>query len=386
MRFSLEIDYPIDCISLSEQRMRARRDFRYADRVPVLPNLSRWYFLTIFGIGYGEFLKDAETQYYWWLQFAKYRMENIPEDFCQSTTVYVAPNFENVMNADALGAQIAWMDDKPPRVIPTIKSVDEIDRFEIPEPDAGLWGTALEWWIEMRDLARETEITVGGREGRVDVAPLAINGLGPFSTAVDLVGEDFYWWLLEYPEACHMLLDRITKGMIRAENNFRKVDQRPRTQYSLGEDSAQIVSPEIFREFCVPYDSQLYEAFGAGLADGRGMHMCGSSSHLHETLLRDLRITGLSSFSYEIDPTVVAENLGGKVYLLGNVNPMLMLSGSREEVKEAAKECLTALAPSGGFVLSDGGAVCPGTPIENLAALVEAAEEYGTPNVHPRNS
>ena len=114
--------------------------------------------------------------------------------------------------------------------------------------------------------------------------------------------------------------------------------------------------------------------------------MCGNSTHLHEALVQDLRITSFSSFGYEVDPGVAADNLGGKVYLLGNVDPMLMLSGSREEVKKAAQECLTALAPSGGFALSDGGAVCPGTAIENVAALVEAAEEYGTPNVHPRNS
>ncbi len=386
MRFSLDIDYPTERIGLSERRVRARRDFRYADRVPVLPLLSRRYFLPIFGIDYAEFFKDAETQYYWQLQFAKYRMENIPEDFCQSTTVYVAPNFENAMNPDPFGAQIAWMDDTPPRVIPTIKNVEEIDRFEIPEPDAGLWGTTLEWWLEMRDHARETEVTVGGHKGRVDVAPLTMNGLGPFSIAVDLVGEDFYWWLLEYPEACHKMLDRITKGMILAEASFRKADPRPRTEYAIGEDSAQIVSPEVFREFCVPYVSLLYEAFGTGLADGRGMHMCGNSAHLHEVLLEDLRMTSFNAFGYEVEPRIAAANLGGRVYLLGNINPMLMLSGSKEEVKRAAAECLAALAPFGGFVLSDGANVCPGTPIENLAALVEAAEEYGTPDVHPSDS
>jgi len=30
-------------------------------------------------------------------------------------------------------------------------------------------------------------------------------------------------------------------------------------------------------------------------------------------------------------------------------------------------------------MLTDGATVCPGTPLENLAALTEAAEEYGLP-------
>ena len=35
----------------------------------------------------------------------------------------------------------------------------------------------------------------------------------------------------------------------------------------------------------------------------------------------------------------------------------------------------------GGLLLGDGANVCPGTPVENLAALSEAAEEYGLPRL-----
>ena len=56
---------------------------------------------------------------------------------------------------------------------------------------------------------------------------------------------------------------------------------------------------------------------------------------------------------------------------------MLMKDGSREEVKQAARECLEAMAPCGGFMLGDGANVCPGTPLESFRAIMEAAEEYG---------
>jgi uroporphyrinogen-III decarboxylase len=62
--------------------------------------------------------------------------------------------------------------------------------------------------------------------------------------------------------------------------------------------------------------------------------------------------------------------------LWGNINPMLMQTGSKAVVKQACRECLDALAPCGGFMLGDGANVCPGTPLENLAVLTEAAEEY----------
>ena len=65
---------------------------------------------------------------------------------------------------------------------------------------------------------------------------------------------------------------------------------------------------------------------------------------------------------------------------------MLMLNGTKAEVKAAARTALEALAPCGGFRLGDGANVCPGTPLENLAALTEAAEEYGLPPGTPKET
>jgi uroporphyrinogen-III decarboxylase len=107
--------------------------------------------------------------------------------------------------------------------------------------------------------------------------------------------------------------------------------------------------------------------------------MCGQSTHLHQVLVEDLRLSSFDLFGYLVEPEVAARNLGGRMYLWGNLNPMLMLSGTRAQVKQAALRALEALAPCGGYRLGDGANVCPGTPLENLAAVTEAAEEYGLP-------
>jgi uroporphyrinogen decarboxylase len=147
----------------------------------------------------------------------------------------------------------------------------------------------------------------------------------------------------------------------------------------LAEDSAQIMSAKLFKEFCVPYDKKLYETFGQG---GRACHMCGDSTHLHQALKKDLHITSFDIFGYLVPPRVAAANLGGKTLLWGNINPMLMKDGTRDEVKQAAWECLEALAPCGGFMLGDGANVCPGTPLENFQAIMDAAVEYGLGEDH----
>ncbi len=286
-------------------------------------------------------------------------------------------------NASAFGARIEYPDNETLQACPVIKSVDQMERVEIPAPTSGLWGKLAKWWLEMKELASSTVVTFNGVKGRVEMGSLMAGGEGPHMIAIDLVGQDFYWWMLEYPQACHRFLNKITWGIIQANHLFKTIDPRPWTSYGVAEDSSQIMSAGMFKRFTVPYDRTLYEEFGQGMADGRGMHMCGDSTHLHQVLMEDLKISSFNIFGFPVPPQVAARNLKG-TYLWGNINPMLMLKGTKAEVKQAALECLAAMAPQGGFMLGDGANVCPGTPLENLAVLTEAAQEYGLPENYGR--
>src|SRR3990172_791566 len=375
-RFKLEIDYPIEKMKLSRRRLEARSEFRYVDRVPVQYGLWGRYFAPFFNLRYIDFLQDVETQYYWLLLFAKHRIENIPEDFCVEPTIWVHPFFDNVIPPSAHGGDVGWLEDGPPRAIPVIKTVEQMERYEPAEPDAGLRGKAIEWWHKMKELAAQTKVAFNGREGRVDVEPLALGFLSPHMIAIDLIGEYFYWWMLESPEACHRFLEKITQAEIVSEENTRRIDPRPRTFFALAEDSAQIMSAELFRQFCIPYDNVLFERFGDSIPFGRTVHMCGRSTHLHKALKEDLKMNSFWLFGYLVPPKVAAANLGGTTLLWGNINPMLMKDGSYPEVKQAARECLEAMGPCGGLLLGDGANVCPGTPAASFQAIMEAVEEF----------
>ncbi len=380
MRFTVDIDYTPEKMEANRQRMEARRRYEYIDRVPVGFCVEPRYFTPIFDMNYCEFFTDPATQFYWQLQFLKYRIEHIPEDMvCCGSTIAIAPYFDNIVDSDALGAHTVWPENETLHACQTITTVDQMERFEIPPPDAGMWGTVRDWWLAMRELIKETRVTFNGKEGHVEMGLLSVGHLSPFMLAVDLVGVDFYWWLVEYPEACHCFIDKITKAVLQTDAYYRTIDPRVRGQYELAEDSAQILSLESFREFCVPYDLRFYAEMGGHTPFGRGMHMCGNSAHLHPALVEDLHITSFDIFGFPVAPQIVAKNLGGKALLWGNINPMLMLNGTKAEVKAEAMAALAAMAPCGGLLLGDGANVCPGTPLENLAALTEAAEEYGKP-------
>ena len=375
MRFELNIDYPLEKMEASRRRMAAFQNYRYVDRVPVQYCVVPRYFAPLFNLRYRDLFADVETHYHWLLQFAKFRFENIPEDVCTAPAVWVAPYFDNVLPPSGQGGEIGWSDDETPRAIPVIHDIDQMEAFEVAKPDTGLRGKAIEWWAAMRDLATRTKVTFGGVEGRVDVGYIA-GGLSPHMIAVDLVGEDFYWWILEYPEECHRFLRKITQGEIASEEHARRIQGLPLTgdSFALAEDSAQIMSAAQFKEFCVPYSRELFDRFGR---QDRGVHMCGKSDHLHQALKEDLKMNMFPFFGYLVPPKVAAANLGGISRMWGNLNPMLMKDGDPGQVRQAARECIETIGPCGGFMLADGANVCPGTPLESFRAIMEAAEDYG---------
>jgi uroporphyrinogen-III decarboxylase len=376
-RFTLNIDYPLEKMEASRLRMESRNRFRYTDRVPILYGLFARYFTPLFNLRYIDFFSDVETHYYWQLQFAKYRIEHVPEDYCTGPVIYVHPFFDNVIPPSGHGGEVGWMDDGPPRAVPVIHSVEQMERFEVAKPDTGLRGKAIDWWLQMKEFAADTKVTFNGREGRVEMEPLALGFLSSHMIAIDLVGDNFYWWVLEYPEACHCFLDKITRAEILSEDNTRRIDPRPRTTYALAEDSAQIMSPELFKKFCVPYSDVLFRRYGDSIPFGRTVHMCGKSTHLHKALKEDLKMNSFFLFGYLVPPKVAAANLGGTTLMWGNINPMLMKDGSPEAIKQAAFECIDAIGPCGGLLLGDGANVCPGTPLDSFHAMMSAAEEYG---------
>ncbi len=381
MKFELNIDYPLEKMEASRRRLEARDRFSYLDRVPVGFCLVPRYFTPIFGIPYSAIFENVREHYYWQLQFLKYRIEHIPEDIvCTDTTLSVAPYFDNVLDSASFGAEIVWPQDETLHSLPVISNVEQMERYPMPVPMTGLWKQTVDWTMAMREFADETRLTFNGVEGRVAIAAPTISGLSPHMIAIDLVGVDFYAWQVAYPDACHRFLDRITNALIDAQRAFLALENRPWQGISaVAEDTATAMSPAMYREFCVPYADRLFATSAR-----RGIHMCGPSTHLHRALIDDMRMTHFELFGYVVDPAVAARNLGGKAALWGNISPMLMRNGTKAQVKQATLAALEAMAPCGGLLLGDGANVCPGTPLENLAALTEAAEEYGLPRrIHP---
>ena len=78
-----------------------------------------------------------------------------------------------------------------------------------------------------------------------------------------------------------------------------------------------------------------------------------------------------------MDIAEVKEQIGDRVALLGNVAPLdVGLRGTPGAVEQAAQFCLDTAAAGGGLILSFGGGVSPGTPPENIDAMLHAARTW----------
>ena len=102
------------------------------------------------------------------------------------------------------------------------------------------------------------------------------------------------------------------------------------------------------------------------------------ADHLLKYWTDDIKIDRYMGFSYLTDKRKIAEAMGGKVSIIGGVDSANLRQGTPESVREDVRKALEILKKVPGYVLMDGHNVAPGTPVENLNAVTEAAREFGS--------
>jgi uroporphyrinogen decarboxylase len=118
----------------------------------------------------------------------------------------------------------------------------------------------------------------------------------------------------------------------------------------------------------LPYLQRVFDAFPGLLRiyhnDTPCAHLLSRMGQLH---------CAVWNFSHEMDIAGVRAAMPGTA-LLGNVAPLgTLVRGTPEQVFREARACIDAVAAGGGFILSAGGGLSPGTPAESIDALVRAA-------------
>ncbi len=79
-----------------------------------------------------------------------------------------------------------------------------------------------------------------------------------------------------------------------------------------------------------------------------------------------------------VNLTEAKQHIGNQVILMGNLDPAeLLLSGTPKQVEAAAKACIESVGADGRYILSSGCEIPPQAPLNNIRAMVTAAQKYG---------
>jgi uroporphyrinogen-III decarboxylase len=379
----IEIGVPVEELDARRERVERARRFERPDRVPVIPAIGTRFLVPQVGVRFRDYFADPETMLRTQLLGQKWLLENVRTDAHVITGPWVGAwtDFENAFEAGSLGVEIAFPDDDIPWIgRGWVAAEADLRRLEAMDfVHSGLNARQSACRRAMIAVAEKYPVRfLGGPVFYPGANPaLTHTSDGPFGVAGDLMGKtEIFIAVKERPDFVRELL-RIVTGKLIAWLDFCWAEEGLPVPKDLAwtDDLAVSLSAATFREIVLPSEKRLRSHF-----DGRvSLHMCGRSDHLLEIFRDDLAIHELQGFGYEVDLDRVAAVLGGRVTLLGNVNPMLIHAGTPAEVRAATRRVLEKLAPLGGLIVQDGNNIPPGSPLANINAMMETAEEWGRP-------
>ena len=377
----IEIGVPIEEIEARRERVTRAKRFETPDRVPVIPAIAHRFLVPKVGVRFRDYYSDPETMLRTQILAQKWLMENVRTDAYSITGAWVGAwtDFQNSFEAGSLGCTIIFPDDDIPWVGPAwVKSDSDLRKLEAMEYiRSGINAKQIAYRKAMISVADRYPVRfLGGPIFYPGEQPsLTHTSDGPFGVAGDLMGQtELFTAVVERPDFVRELLRIVTDKMIAYLDFCWQEEGLPVPRdFAWTDDLAVSLSRESYREIVLPYDLRLRSHFNGYVS----LHMCGATDHLLEVFADELKINEYQGFGYQVDLDRIASVMGGRVVLLGNVNPMLIHSGTRNEVMDATRRVIEKLSPTKGLIVQDGNNIPPGSPLENINAMMEAAERYG---------
>lgn len=357
---SPKIDDVVDGFIRAVKRERPRR-------VPVACCISSPYICSRFGVGVSDYLFDAPTK----LKLQCAFQEQYPE---MMIVPGIYPDFGcGVVEPSAFGCKLVQRENNPLSPQPLClkmlhaqsgkRTIEEIVKTRQPDPyKDGLMPKVIEqyryFWenIDKRYIER-----YGYLEG------FAFS-MGPVETAALVIGyENFLIGLHDIPHLIHQLLQKVTEFIIKWLKTQEQLNGKLKRIYFFDHTPAR-VGYDHFEEFCFPYLSQVMREFSSAI---KIYHIC--EKNISHVLGRIVDL-GIDVLFFAADISEVKRLVGGKVCLMGNLSPIELMQNERpKKIVEESEKCIAIAADTkGGYILAPSGAFIPGTPPENIRAIIDS--------------
>jgi uroporphyrinogen decarboxylase len=147
----------------------------------------------------------------------------------------------------------------------------------------------------------------------------------------------------------------------------------------LGTQDRQMISMSIFQKHIRPRFQKLVDlakAYGCRTM----IHTCGSSSWAYQDFI-EMGIEAVDTLQPEcknMSPRYLVDTFGGRLSFHGCISTAgKVTSGTPEEVRQEVKDTLGVMMPACSYMLSPTHELQDNSPTQNVAALYQAAIEYG---------
>lgn len=271
-----------------------------------------------------------------------------------------------VIEPSAFGCPIKWFEDDSPYAYPMLENLDQINHMHAPDPSKdGLMPEALD---QYRYMWKNIDPHYIDEYGYLRGFALT---LGPLETAASLRGygklmTDLY----DNPQEIKQLLDIITEGLLR----WLRAQQSVNGEISfliLVDHVPGNISLSLAQEFAFPYFKIIFDEFP------KAIHLYHNEGHSDHYLSAIPEFGAHVFHCGKVNLAKAKNQIGNRVCLMGNLDANeILLNGTPEEVKNISKEKLQIASHGGGYLLCTGGAMAPGTPKENIWAMVDASLEF----------
>lgn len=305
------------------------------------------------GINTLDFYFDTPT----WLATYRKALDDLPGvAFVPGTWV----EFGMACEPSGWGVPIHWAPDQPPGVHHFPGDLATLAAAPVPDPEtAGFMAVAL----------RQYERTQPALTG-MGLAPRMAAARGPLALASHLHGVTEILMATQMdPDTCHRLFEKTTDLVIAwLKAQLARMDE-PIGVLVL-DDLVGMMGPDDAETFALPYFQRIFSEFD-------GMIRLFHNDTPNDKVFPVMAQFGIDvlNFSHTTDLAEARRLLGPDIVLMGNIPPLdVLVRGTAQQCAEAAQAQMDRLAEVGPMLVSPGGGVSPGTPIENLQAVRRVAE------------
>jgi uroporphyrinogen decarboxylase len=218
---------------------------------------------------------------------------------------------------------------------------------------------------------------------RLDNQPFNVDGFAGacFGLAANVAGvERFLRWLIKKPEVAHRLMRIAADYKIALAQHWKDTFGLEGVLPRGGEPTAsnQLISPGHFEEFALPYIKDAQEKILAMGYRTTYIHICGEQNlNLPFWAQIPFGDPGVVSIGHEVKIAKAAEYFPNDI-ILGNMDPIIIQTGTPEEVYEATRKNIEEGKEIGErYVFSPGCQLPPMASPENVMAMTRAVNDFG---------